>query len=282
MSIICCKNYSLDLSQPKVMGVLNITPDSFYANSRYQLVEQALAKAIAMAEEGAAIIDIGGEPTNPFNKEEISVQQELDRVIPVIENLSRHLTIPLSIDTSQPEVMLAAVKAGASIINDVRALRIPGALAAAAKASVPVILMHMRYLTQAEIQHNVHNIDMMDLIRNFLLERINTCLKAGIAQRNIIIDPGIGAGRFGKTLANNLYILHHLREFKQLEYPLLLGLSRKLFIADLLNLPPNERLFASIAAATLATYNGADIIRTHDVKATVDAVKLAAAMLEVV
>jgi dihydropteroate synthase len=178
--------------------------------------------------------------------------------------------------------MLEAVKAGASIINDVRALRLPGALEAAAKAGVPVCLMHMRYLTQAEIQNTVSTANLMQVIHDFLVERIEVCLKAGILKHNIIIDPGIGAGRFGKSLAENLLILHHLQILKKLNYPLLVGVSRKLFIGELLSASPEERLFASIAAATLAVYNGANIIRTHDVKPTIDAVKLAAATLEVV
>lgn len=278
---LICKTHNIDLAQPKVMGVLNITPDSFYGASRHASAEQALSKAMEMVEEGAAILDIGGEPTNPFNNEKISVQQELDRVIPVIELISDKLNIPISIDTSQPQVILEAVKAGASIINDVRALRLPGALEAAAKAEVPVCLMHMRYLTQEENQAATSTTNLIPLIIDFLMERIEACLKAGIDKRNIIIDPGVGAGRFGKSLAENLLILRHLHSLKKLNYPLLVGVSRKLFIGELLGSPPEQRLFASIAAATLAVYNGANIIRTHDVKATLDAVKLVAATLEV-
>ncbi len=278
---LMCKNHKLDLFRPKVMGVLNITPDSFYRGSRHASAEQALSKAIAMVEEGAAILDIGGEPTNPFNDEKISVQQELDRVIPVVELISHNLNIPISIDTSQPQVMLEAVKAGASIINDVRALRLPGALEAAAKLGVPVCLMHMRYLTREETQSTGSATNLIPSIIDFLGQRIEACLKAGIDKHNIILDPGIGAGRFGKTLPENLLILRHLQNLKKLKYPLLVGVSRKLFIGELLAAPPEERLFASIAAATLAVYNGANIIRTHDVKATLDAVKLAAATLEV-
>lgn len=274
-------NPPLNLKQPKVMGVLNITPDSFYAESRTINPQQALNKAIQMINEGAAIIDIGGEPTNPFAAQTVSVQQELDRVIPVIELLSQNLSVPISIDTSQPTVMLEAVNAGASLINDVRALRLPGAIEAAAKANVPVCLMHMRYLAQEDIGNLSNDINIMDCVIEFLAERIKACLKAGIGKNNIIIDPGFGSGRFGKSLMDNLYILHYLSRLKKLECPILVGLSRKLFIGELLAASPDERLYGSIAAAAIAIYNGVNIIRTHDVKATADAVKLTASILEV-
>jgi len=273
--------FKLNFKTPMVMGVLNLAPDSFYAGSRQKNSEQALITAKKMAIEGAGIIDVGGEPTNPFNQQKVSLQQELDRVIPVIEKLSSEIDLPISIDTSQPEVMHEAVKAGASLINDVRALRLPGAVEMAAKLNVPICLMHMRFLDQAQLGSDSSPLS-MESIKLFLMERIAACTAQGIEQDKIFIDPGIGAGRFGKSLTENLQILRYLAQLKSLGCPILVGVSRKLFIGELIEAAPEDRLYASIAATTIAVYNGANIIRSHDVKPTVDAVRLAAATLEVV
>jgi dihydropteroate synthase len=275
-----CLNLS-NTTKPMVMGVLNITPDSFYAASRYLQPHQALDKASQMVTEGAAIIDIGGEATNPFGKQPISVQQELDRVIPVIELLRSRLDIPISIDTSQPQVMLAAVQAGANMINDVRALRLPGALEAAVQAKVPVCLMHKRYLGRDEVQRESPIDNIMDTLIAFFDNLITHYTQAGLLHEHIIIDPGIGAGRFGKDLRQNLQILQGLRRLKTFNYPILVGVSRKIFIGELLDAVPEDRLAGSLAATAIAIYNGATIIRSHDVKATVDAVKLSSAVLNI-
>ena len=265
--------HTLDLMQPQVMGVLNRTPDSFSDGGIFTDFAAAVRRAHTMAEEGAAIIDIGGESTRP-GAEAVSVQQELDRVMPLVERLAGEMDTPISIDTGKPEVMREAVRAGAVMINDVYALRLPGALTAALACRAPVCLMHMQGEPRG-MQQNPQYADVVTEVRDFLEERTRVCEAAGIPRSQILIDPGFG---FGKTLAHNLALLRRLHEFASLGQPLLVGLSRKSSIGTLLGgVPPMERLHGSVAAAAVAVLRGAHIIRAHDVKATVEALKVAAA-----
>lgn len=264
------------------MGILNITPNSFSTIGRFVSIKEALAHAEQMVIDGAAIIDVGGEPTNPGVHPVVSLQEELDRVIPVVDVLARHLPIPISVDTSKPEVMREAISHGASFINDVRALQNPGALEVIAETQVPVCLMHMAF-PEGSVANNTSlettNPDIVFTIKNFLQARIDACLNAGIAREKIVIDPGIGSGSFGKNAAQNLQLLAQLDTFKTFHLPILVGVSRKAFIGELLNLPVEERLHGSLAAAVMAVSKGASIIRAHDVKATVEAIKITTAIL---
>lgn len=264
----------LDLSTPAVMGILNVTPDSFSDGGQFFSRDAALRQAERMALEGAAIIDVGGESTRP-RAPEVSAQEELDRVIPIIEAIVQRLPVKVSVDTSKAEVIRAAVAAGAHMVNDVRALREPGALAAAASTQVPVCLMHMQG-TPATMQDAPHYDEVLHEVREFLAQRVAACIQAGISRERIIIDPGFG---FGKTLTHNLSLLRRLGELHTLEFPLLVGLSRKSTIGTLLNnAPPAERLHGSIAAAVIAAWQGAKIFRVHDVHATVQALTICAAV----
>jgi len=256
------------------MGILNVTPDSFSDGGRFVDVENALSHARRMAEEGAAVIDVGGESTRP-GSEPVPTQQELDRVIPVIEALRDELLIPVSIDTSKPEVMRAAIAAGAGFINDVYALRMDDAVETVADLGVPVCLMHMLGEPRS-MQSSPEYEDVITNVRSFLLERARLCEASGIKADNIIIDPGFG---FGKTLAHNLTVLARLEEFTEDGYPLLIGVSRKSMFGMLLDAPVEDRLHASIAAEMIALSKGARIIRAHDVKPAVDAVKLQQALV---
>lgn len=268
-----CAGTVVDLSRPQVMGILNVTPDSFSDGGRFVARDRALAHARAMVEEGAAIIDVGGESTRP-GAEAVSVQQELDRVVPVIEALRAELPAAISVDTGKPEVMRAAVAAGAGFINDVRALREPGALAAAAAAGVPVCLMHMQGEPRS-MQHRPHYVDVVAEVREFLLERAAACAAAGIPPHRILLDPGFG---FGKTAEHNLRLLKHLPVLTDTGYVVLAGLSRKSLIGTVLGLPVEQRLAPSVALAVLAVWQGARIVRVHDVAATVQAVRMCAAV----
>jgi len=267
-----CKGTLLDLSSaapPKVMGILNVTPDSFSDGGLFVSAEKALQQAQRMMQEGAAIIDVGGESTRP-GAAAVSVQEELDRVIPIIESIRRYCDVIISIDTSKPEVMREAVKAGVGMINDVRALREPGALEAASAAGVPVCLMHMLGEPRS-MQTKPEYADVVQDVKLFLQNRIECCEAAGIASDALLIDPGFG---FGKTVDHNLQLVKNLHEFTALAKPVLMGVSRKSSIGALLDRSENERLAGSIAMATLCCQFGASIIRAHDVAATVDAVKI--------
>lgn len=264
-----CNGKILDLGKPCVMGILNVTPDSFSDGGKFLQTDAAVNQALQMVEDGAAIVDVGGESTRP-GAPAVSVQEELDRVIPVIDALTARLDIPLSIDTSKPEVMAAAVEAGAGLINDVNALRAEGALQQAAKLKVPVCLMHMQGQPQT-MQQAPHYASVVDEVKAFLEERIAACLRQGIPEAHILIDPGFG---FGKTLDHNLQLLRQLRELCQLGRPLLVGLSRKSMLGTLTGRAPEQRVAASVAAAILAVEQGASIVRVHDVAETVDALKI--------
>lgn len=273
MQLCLPRQRSLDLSRPVVMGILNLTPDSFSDGGRYNRHDAALRQVEQMLADGAAIIDIGGESTRP-GAAAVPAQEELARVVPVIEALRRQFDCIISIDTSKAAVMSAAVQAGADIINDVRALLDPGALAAAVSAQVPVCLMHMQGAPRSMQQAPQYQ-DVVAEVKQFLLERAHACVQAGIDKQQIILDPGFG---FGKSLTHNYVLLQQLQQFVDSGYPLLTGMSRKSMIGQLLNIPLNERLAASVACATIAALQGARIIRVHDVKETVQAVRVVTAM----
>lgn len=263
-----CGGRALRLSRTAIMGILNVTPDSFSDGGRFFDHGRATEQAVRMVEEGADIIDVGGESTRP-GATPVSAQEELDRVIPVIEALRQGTTTPISIDSSKPEVMRAAVAAGAGFINDVRALRDEGALGAAAALNVPVCLMHMQDEPRT-MQNDPRYGDVMADVRAFLQSRIGACRDAGIAPERIVVDPGFG---FGKTLEHNLELLRRLAELRALGVPVLVGLSRKSMIGMALALPVDERVHASVALALVAVQNGASIVRVHDVRATRDAIR---------
>ncbi len=263
----------LDLSQPRVMGILNVTPDSFSDGGRFGSPAAALARACQMVAEGAALIDVGGESTRP-GAVAVSEQEELDRVIPVIEVLYAELPVVISVDTSKPVVMRAAVAAGAGLINDVRALREEGALAAAAELAVPVCLMHMQGEPRT-MQDAPHYEDVVAEVGVFLRERMRVCEQAGINRERLLLDPGFG---FGKRLADNLSLLKRLGDLAALGAPLVVGVSRKAMIGAVLEVPVEQRLYGSIALAALAVRQGAAVIRAHDVAPTVQAVNMAAAV----
>jgi dihydropteroate synthase len=268
-----CKGKLLDLSHPQVMGVLNITPDSFSDGGDFFAVDAAVERALVMQAEGAAIIDIGGESTRP-GAEPVSAEEEIRRVVPVIEALCLQLDVPISIDTQKPEVMRAAVGAGAGLINDVNALQMPGALQAAVDCGVPVCLMHMQGEPRS-MQANPQYGDVVDDVRDFLHQRVETCLKAGVAREHILLDPGFG---FGKTVEHNLQLLARLDVIAKLGFPLVVGLSRKSMIGKLLQLEVSERVPASIALAVLAVERGAMLVRAHDVAATWQALQMCVAL----
>ncbi len=259
----------LDLSEPKIMGILNVTPDSFSDGGNFQQVDNALKQALKMVEEGASIIDIGGESTRP-GAQAISLDQELTRVMPIIEKISANIDCWLSIDTSKAMVMKEAVLAGVDIINDVRALRDEGSLAIAVKTNVPVCLMHMQDVSR-DIQSHSTAQNVIEVVKDFLVKRIDVCLEAGIQKRNIILDLGFG---FGKSLEDNLTLLAQIKSFVALKYPILTGVSRKSMFGKLLNRDINERLAGSLAGAMIAMQEGSQIIRVHDVKETVDVMRV--------
>ena len=265
-----CAGRILKLDMPRVMGIVNVTPDSFSDGGAHFDADAAIAHGLKLAEEGADLLDIGGESTRP-GAQEISVEEELRRVIPVIERLARDTALPISIDTSKPEVMRAAVEAGAGMINDVYALRREGALDAAAQLRVPVVLMHMQGEPRT-MQVQPEYDDVVGEEHRFLAERIFAAEMAGVARRNIVVDPGFG---FGKTTAHNLQLLAQLRRFTELGVPVLAGMSRKKSIGELTGRDdPRARVFGSVAAHLIAAQNGAMLLRVHDVAATVDALKV--------
>lgn len=271
-----CGQFKLDLARPKVMGIINVTPDSFSDGGDFSNTDLAVQHALKLVEEGADILDIGGESTRP-NAVPVSLQQELDRVIPVIEALvAREICVPISIDTYKPDVMHAALKAGASIVNDVRALQEDGALAVVASYDVGVCLMHMQGMPQT-MQDNPTYLDVVTEVSDFLMSRASVCLDAGIKKNRIMLDPGFG---FGKTREHNITLAKQLQRLAALGFPLLVGLSRKSVLGQVTGNDVNARLYASIAAAVISTMKGAKILRVHDVKATVEALKVATAILE--
>ena len=270
-----CIDRALDLGAPVVMGVLNVTPDSFSDGGRFSQIEAALAQARRMIDAGAAIIDVGGESTRP-GAAPATLDEELERVIPVIRAIRAESPVFISVDTSKPEVMRGSVEAGADIINDVRALQEPGALAAAADTRAGICLMHMKGEPRT-MQASPNYQDVGSEVRDFLSGRIAAAVAAGIAHERITVDPGFG---FGKSAAHNLELLKHLADFTVLRAPLLVGLSRKSMLAKITGRDVESRTAGSVALAAIAVLNGARIVRAHDVAATVDAVRVAAAVLK--
>jgi dihydropteroate synthase len=273
IDILDCGGKSLDLRAPQVMGILNVTPDSFSDGGLFISAENALRQARQMVDEGATIIDVGGESTRP-GASPVSTVEEIDRVVPIIEAIARELPTVISIDTSKPEVMRAAVVAGAALINDVRALREEGALKTVSELGVPVCLMHMQGAPRS-MQQNPHYLDVVSEVKSFLAERVSRCIEAGIPRTRLIIDPGFG---FGKTADHNWSLIKHLDSFLDLELPLLVGVSRKSSIGAVTGRAVADRLPGSLALATLACWKGAQIVRAHDVAATVDALKICRAV----
>lgn len=266
---------SLRFPVPAVMGILNVTPDSFSDGGRFVDPDLAVRQAERMIEDGAAIVDIGGESTRP-GAADVSEQDELDRVIPIIEAVRASTGAPVSIDTSKPAVMREAVAAGAELINDVRALRTPGAIEAAADLGVPVCLMHMAGEPRT-MQSNPHYDDVVAEVAAFLEERVHACAAGGVREDRLILDPGFG---FGKRVEHNVALLANLPQLHALGRPLLVGISRKTTLGALTGRPVDERMPASVAAAVIAALKGAAIVRVHDVRDTVDALRVAAAVIE--
>lgn len=266
-----CKNKTLDLSIPQVMGILNVTPDSFSDGGQYTQLQQALARAEEMVRQGASIIDIGGESTRP-NAPQVTTLQELERVVPVVAAISQQFNVVISVDTSSPKVMRAAVQAGAHIWNDVRALTRPNALQTAAELAIPVILMHMR--GEPDTMNSLAMYDnVVQEVSAELESRVTAALDAGIRRENIILDPGFG---FAKNTQHNLQLLNQLYQFSDhFGLPWLSGLSRKRFLGEALGgVAVDERLYAGLAGHLMSVQQGASIIRTHDVLATVQHLKL--------
>jgi dihydropteroate synthase len=268
-----CAGRILDLDTAVVMGVLNVTPDSFSDGGQFLDPDAALERAERMAEEGAAILDIGGESTRPGARG-VESEEELRRVLPVVERVAARLPVLISVDTSNPELMRRAGAAGAHMINDVRALRLPGALEAVAAGNLAVCLMHMRG-EPADMQRDPQYRHVVAEVRSYLDDRARTCAAAGIERDRLCLDPGFG---FGKSTVHNLELLAHLEEFADLGLPLSVGLSRKSLVVALTGRALTERLAGSLALATIAVLHGARIVRAHDVAASVDAVRVASAL----
>lgn len=264
-----CGQYKLNLNRTHVMGIVNVTPDSFSDGGQFSSTELAVAHALKLIEEGADILDIGGESTRP-GATPVSLQEELRRVIPVIEALSVASTVPLSIDTYKPEVMRAAIAAGVDIVNDIRALQEEGALDIVAHSNVGVCLMHMQGMPQT-MQLDPSYTDVVQEVKQFLNERLHAAIACGIARERIMLDPGFG---FGKTTAHNITLIQHLDTFVEMDLPLLVGLSRKSVLGKIAGGDEQQRLHSGLAASVISAVKGARILRVHDVKATVDALKI--------
>ncbi|CNJ10656.1 dihydropteroate synthase [Yersinia aldovae] len=264
----------LDLSYPQVMGILNVTPDSFSDGGHHDNLDKALQHAELMLSAGATLIDIGGESTRP-GAAQVSEQEELDRVVPVVEALAKRFDVWLSVDTSKAAVITESAQAGAHLINDIRALQQPGALEAAANTGLPVCLMHMQGQPQS-MQQSPHYDDLMADINQFFQHHIERCVAAGIAKSKLLLDPGFG---FGKNLAHNYQLLARLAELHHFELPLLVGMSRKTMVGQILHVPPQQRVTGSVACAVIAAMQGAQIVRVHDVKETVEAMRIVEATL---
>jgi len=274
MTILICGNKTLDLTHPQVMGILNVTPDSFSDGGRFNRIDQAIEQALLMEKDGAAIVDVGGESTRP-GAEAVSLQVELDRTIPVIEAIAKRSGIIISIDTQKPEVMKEAVLAGASMVNDVNALRSSNALTVVSGLGVPICLMHMQGSPE-RMQDKPEYGNVVDEVVGFLNERVVACEEAGIANNQIIIDPGFG---FGKKIDDNLSLLKNLKQFEVLLLPVLVGISNKSMLGQITGREIKERTAASLATAVLAVERGANILRVHDVGQTVDVLKITKAVL---
>ncbi len=269
MSVMKFGDKSLDLSLPHVMGILNVTPDSFSDGGQHNSLEAALRQAEKMLEDGASFIDIGGESTRP-GAAEVSEQEELDRVLPAVEAIAQRFDTIISVDTSTPSVMLESAKLGAGLINDVRALERDGAVAAAAQTGLPVCLMHMRG-TPKDMQQSPSYDALIEDVEQYLLERVAIAEAAGIQREQILLDPGIG---FGKSLIHNATLLNYTQRFVDLGFEVLIGVSRKTMIGDILGVPVDQRLYGTMGANASTYLKGARIFRVHDVKPHVDMLKV--------
>ncbi|OEC34354.1 dihydropteroate synthase [Pseudomonas cuatrocienegasensis] len=273
LSRLPCGSRLLDLTHPQVMGILNVTPDSFSDGGQFRQRDAALRHAAAMVAAGATLIDVGGESTRP-GAAAVSSEEELARVIPVVEAIAAELDVIISVDTSTAEVMRESARAGAGLINDVRALQRPGALAAAAESGLPVCLMHMRG-EPTTMQQDPQYADIVSEVESFLQARIEACVTAGIARERLVLDPGFG---FAKTLDHNLRLFKHLEALHAFGLPVLVGVSRKSMIGKVLGHEVGGRLYGSLGLAALAVAKGAQILRVHDVAETVDVVRMIAAV----
>lgn len=265
----------MDLTFPHVMGILNMTPDSFSDGGHYNNLDAAIRHVDNMIQAGATFIDVGGESTRP-GAQEVSINEELERVVPIVEKITKYFDVWVSVDTSKPEVITESAKAGAHLINDIRALTEPGALQAAQQTGLPVCLMHMQGDPKTMQHEPCYQSDIYQEVEKFFITHIERCVTAGIDKQKIILDPGFG---FGKTLQHNYRLLSQLANFNQLGLPLLVGMSRKSMIGQLLNVPPLERTIGSVSCAVIAAMKGAKIIRVHDVKETFDALRIVQATL---
>lgn len=268
-----CGRYTLPLNRPYVMGIVNVTPDSFSDGGKFSNTDLAVEHALKLVEEGADILDIGGESTRP-NAEPVPLQEELNRVIPVIQALQGRVNVPISIDTYKPEVMRAAIAAGADLVNDIKALQEDGALEAVKNSTVGICLMHMQGTPQT-MQIDPHYDDVVAEVKTFLNQRLQILLNAGIEKNRILLDPGFG---FGKTREHNIRLVKELDQLLDLGQPLLVGLSRKSVLGKLTGGDESQRLHASVAAAVVSAMKGAYVVRVHDVRATVEAMKVVAAV----
>src|SRR5450830_39911 len=272
--IFNCGKYQLNLNRPHVMGIVNITPDSFSDGGKFASTNLAIDHALQLIADGADILDIGGESTRP-GATPVSLEEELSRGIPVIQALSKISTVPISIDTYKPQVMREAIAAGADIVNDIRALQEDGALDIVANSNAGVCLMHMQGTPQT-MQLDPSYVDVVMEVKQFLMDRLNAALSHGIDKNRIVLDPGFG---FGKTRAHNIALIQHLGQFNDIGQPLLVGLSRKSVLGSIAGGDEQQRLHAGIAASVISAMKGAKIVRVHDVKATADALKVVAAVL---
>ncbi len=268
-----CGRYTLPLNRPYVMGIVNVTPDSFSDGGKFSDTALAIEHALKLVEEGADILDIGGESTRP-NAEPVPLQEELNRVIPVIKALRDRVHVPISIDTYKPQVMQAAIAAGADLVNDINALQENGALEAVKNSTVGICLMHMQGTPQT-MQIDPHYEDVVAEVKTFLNHRLQILLSAGIEKSRILLDPGFG---FGKTREHNIRLVKELDQLLELGQPLLVGLSRKSVLGKLTGGDESQRLHASVAAAVVSAMKGAHVVRVHDVRATVEAMKIVAAV----
>ena len=275
MNFLCGK-YRLNLNRPHVMGIVNVTPDSFSDGGKFSSTNLAVAHALKLISEGADILDIGGESTRP-GAEPVSLDEELNRVIPVIEALHKVSSVPISVDTYKPEVMRLAIAAGADMVNDVRALQEEGALEVVANSQVGLCLMHMQGTPQS-MQLSPSYVDVVNEVKQFLTDRLNVTLASGMTKNRILLDPGFG---FGKTRTHNIELIKHLEQLTEIGQPLLVGLSRKSVLAAIAGDDENQRLYAGIAASVVSAMKGAKILRVHDVKATVDALKVLIAIQQI-
>ncbi len=274
--ILDCAGEPLDLSYPRVMGVLNVTPDSFYDGGEFLSIDAALAHVRIMVEEGASIIDIGGESTRP-GAIVVPVSEEIHRIVPIIQSIKAEIGVLVSIDTSKPEVMYAAVQAGAGLINDVQALCVDGALQAAGELGVPVCLMHAQGTPQ-NMQDKPEYKDVVREVCQFLMERVSVCERAGISRDRLILDPGFG---FGKEVHHNLRLMKNLHMLINQELPVLVGISRKSIIGALLNVTIKDRLVGGLSLAIIAVLQGTKIIRSHDVRETIQAISICNHVMQV-